>query len=229
MVSNKKSAIGKKYCSVIMCDLIESRKSDNVANLNEKFNRTVAKINSERKKEIISPLTITLGDEFQGITKSLKTSFLIGNTVKLNLLLYGIKSRIVIGQVNLDTKVNTKEAWNMMGAGLPESRDLLNNKSDSNEYKFSILTKNADHAVIAKLLNGIGLSLTSLENKWSEKQLLYISKLVFDSKMTVKTLAKKMQVSVFSIYAALEAGNYNLHRQQISTICETLDYLEGKN
>lgn len=229
MVTNKKLGLNKKYLSVVMCDLIKSREAANATELSEKFNKVVAKINFEKKKEVVSPLTITLGDEFQGITKSLKTSFLIGNAVKLNLLLKGIKSRMVIGQVYLDTKINTKEAWNMMGTGLPEARSLLNNKSDLNEYKFSMFSKTSSDRLIAKLLNSIGLSLSSTEAQWTEKQLLYISELTFDSEITVKDLAKKMKVSVSSIYAVLEAGDYNLYKQQIAIICETLNYLEGNN
>jgi hypothetical protein len=45
--------------------------------LQEKFKETTEYINRKFSKKLVSPLTITLGDEFQGIAKSLKNSILI--------------------------------------------------------------------------------------------------------------------------------------------------------
>ena len=59
-----------------MCDVLNSREK-NQKNLIEDFRTCTTYINNKYKKNILSPLTITLGDEFQGVIKNLSNSIKI--------------------------------------------------------------------------------------------------------------------------------------------------------
>ncbi len=75
----------KKY-SILMGDIVASRKAQSDILLYKIFNNIIVKTNKKFTDLIISPLTITLGDEFQGLTKNLKDSFKIANFLRTELL-----------------------------------------------------------------------------------------------------------------------------------------------
>ena len=204
----------KAKCAVIMCDIVKSRSTGDKASLNKKFNQVVKEQNHNYKKQLLSPLTITLGDEFQGLVSSVINAFQLANTIKLKLLMQGIRTRFVIGEIFLDTKLNKNIAWNMMGTGLSEARELLNDKTDKNEYRFSLFNK-TDYNI---LLNAVGRSLTIIERDWSLKQTELISSMIMDSELTAKKISMKAKVGVSSVYAVLEAGNYATYRDQLMAI-----------
>lgn len=204
----------KHHCSVIMCDIIESRNVVNAKLLNKDFNEVVREINKKWQKQLLSPLTITLGDEFQGIVENMQKAFQVGHLIKIKLLLRGIKTRLVIGEVQLDTPVNSDTAWNMMGKGLPEAREMIENKADENQYRFSVL-KNKPYQ---QLLNAVGRSLTHIETDWTKKQCEVIGALIENPELTIRDLADEYKVGVTTIYAIVGAGDYNLYREQLRTI-----------
>ena len=55
---------------ILMCDIIESRKLDQILVINH-FKKCTKYINQKYSNSLLSPLTITLCDEFQGIVKKL--------------------------------------------------------------------------------------------------------------------------------------------------------------
>lgn len=69
-----------------MGDIVASRKAQSDILLYKIFNNIIVKTNKKFTDLIISPLTITLGDEFQGLTKNLKDSFKIANFLRTELL-----------------------------------------------------------------------------------------------------------------------------------------------
>jgi hypothetical protein len=91
------------------------------------FKKLVKIFNSKYANKIKSPLTITLGDEFQGITNSIQNGleliFLIEEFIikaKLNFRL-----RYVLYYGAIDTKINTQIAHAMLGPGLTSARKTL--------------------------------------------------------------------------------------------------------
>ncbi|MFD2134716.1 hypothetical protein ACFSLT_04795 [Novosphingobium resinovorum] len=72
-----------------------------------------------------SPLTITLGDEFQGPFTSLVAAAQAAREIRFELLGKDIDCRFVIGSIDLRTPVNSRRAWNMMGPGFADARERL--------------------------------------------------------------------------------------------------------
>lgn len=61
---------------ILMADIISSRNYPS-KNLINDFKSIVQSTNNKYKEQMISPLTITLGDEFQGVINDLKSSISI--------------------------------------------------------------------------------------------------------------------------------------------------------
>jgi hypothetical protein len=131
------------------------------------FKNYVAHINEKFKKKLYSPLTITLGDEFQGIAKSLKVS--------INIILYleellmkenaKFSLRYIINFGKIDTPINTEIAYGMLGDGLSHARKMLENLKKK-EQKYDLEVGKIDQS---KALNHAFEILQNLQNKWTSE------------------------------------------------------------
>lgn len=219
---------------VLMGDIVASRNTESEKNLHSNFNEVIKKINRKYKNKIISPFTITLGDEFQGLVDNLKDAFLISNEMRIELLTKKLNMRFVIGNAEIDSSIINKEnSWNMIGDGLAETRELLNDKKSKNCYRFYFINKKNDlkEVIIIKLLSTLGLSMTSLESKWTDKQIETIYE-YRNSDLTREELAEKLGKNRNSLYKNLKSAQVELYEEQIEAIVSSLkkyDVIEGRN
>ena len=88
--------------------------------------RDLAK-NQKLEHDIISPYTVTLGDEFQGIATSLhaviEAIFYMEETILRKRLEFKVRYVAVHGEI--DTPINRLKAHTMMGPGLTKAREVL--------------------------------------------------------------------------------------------------------
>ena len=114
---------------ILMGDIIGSSKYD-AQKLRNDFMGVVSSGNEELKQNIISPYTVTLGDEFQGVATSLeavvKTIFHMEETILRRRLSFKIRYAAVFGAI--DTPINQLKAHTMMGSGLTAARKILTDK-----------------------------------------------------------------------------------------------------
>jgi len=114
---------------IVMGDVIESRKQD-ATRLRQQLKALLASCNRDLKSAILSPYTTTLGDEFQGIARSLRGAvesifyFEERRVKKQNA--FGIRYVVHYGEIQ--TPINTEVAYGMMGPGLTKARALLTDK-----------------------------------------------------------------------------------------------------
>lgn len=111
---------------ILMGDIIKSRKS-NGSELAQQFAALIDFLNQKFEKNILSPLTITLGDEFQGVVEDKKTGvaiileaehYLLTNSVNLSL-------RFVLNYGAIETPINDRIAHGMLGVGLSTTREII--------------------------------------------------------------------------------------------------------
>ena len=148
---------------ILMGDIIGSSKYD-ARKLRNDFIGVVSSCNEELGQDIISPYTVTLGDEFQGIATSLdavvKTIFYMEETILRRRLTFKIRYVTVYGAI--DTPINLLKAHTMMGAGLTKARKILTDKRRGlPRFRFDL----AD-AYTMNQLNRLFLVLDGLTSRW---------------------------------------------------------------
>lgn len=208
--------------AVVMGDLVQSERSPAPERLHAQFNDVVDMLNMRYRERLVSPLTITLGDEFQGLVKSLADAAPIVRDMRLHLMAKAIDCRFVIGSVEIRTEINPDKAWNMMGPGLSRARERLNEKRTGSLYRFSIL----DDPVAETLLEAVGAGLTAIERGWTDRQREDISALI--KGLSAAELAKHRNVSVHSIYKVRSSGNFDAYTMQWHAIGEALAALDRR-
>ena len=125
---------------ILMCDIIGSRKQEDVQ-LMENFKKCTSFINSTYCTRILSPLTITLGDEFQGVIKDLESlvEIIIGIEEYLIDQHVDFKLRYVGYFGEIGTEINRVNAHEMLGKGLTDARKILNQlKKEPKRFVFQI-------------------------------------------------------------------------------------------
>lgn len=202
--------------AVLMGDIVGSEQSHSPDRLHALFNRIITDQNATGPASILSPLTITLGDEFQGLVRNLAASVPIMRDIRLEFLLDGIECRFALGATVLQTSVNSERAWNMMGTGFAGTREKLNEKRDDVLYRFFLPSEPS----VEIALEALGASLTSIERKWTARQLSDIAELL--SGKSVQEVARLRNVSAHSVYKVRSSGEFDLYVMLWNAVTELL-------
>lgn len=148
---------------ILMGDVIKSRGKEQQRLILE-LQETVLFINTKYKDEILSPLTITLGDEFQAVLKNINAGLKIIIEIEEYIIKnkFSFKLRFVLNEGIIDTKINSKVAYEMLGEGLTFTRNKLNQlKSTDNRFNVFI-----DELNLSKVINNSFVILDNIINKW---------------------------------------------------------------
>jgi hypothetical protein len=130
--------MSKQY--ILMADIIESRKKKPTLLMKE-FKKISSYINNQYPEAFFSPITITLGDEFQSIVRSIKkgTDIIVAFEEKLIQEKKEFKLRYVLHLGKIETPISREAAYGMLGPGLVEARSrLAEMKHSSQRFYFSL-------------------------------------------------------------------------------------------
>lgn len=177
------------YC-ILMADIIDSSDKES-KKLMATLRHIVEEVNGNfSKKEILSPLTITLGDEFQTVLSSVEVACKVVLFIEEKLLARkaDFSLRYVIHEGKIDTPINKVRAHEMLGSGLTQSRKLLSSLKPSKER---FLIDIADKEKSEKLSLSFKVY-EGLVNQWttSSREVVHSFLLEDDYKILSKKLKK---------------------------------------
>jgi hypothetical protein len=180
---------------ILMADIIKSSSKD--SNIIISIFRDIAdEVNSDHRGSIYSPITITLGDEFQSVVKSLKGGIEIILDFEEHLLKYNriCKIRYVLNYGEIDTPINPDRAYQMLGRGLSHTREMLQNlKKDGNRFLIK-----SENALLSEKLNQAFFIYQSLVDDWKVKD--YEVVLAFLNYRDYKIVAKNLNRDTSSMW-----------------------------
>lgn len=149
---------------ILMGDIVRSRTYD-ARELRREFMQLMSSCNRKLAGEILSPYTVTLGDEFQGVAQSTRglfdAVFYLEETSLQKSLKFKIRYVGLHGEI--ETPVNRMKAHGMMGAGLARARKLLTDKRrGKSRFQFEF-----PNVQMTKELNSLFLVIDGLIARWS--------------------------------------------------------------
>lgn len=174
-----------KHMIIVMADIIGSSKHQGLA-LMTSFRKTVEKVNRQASKDILSPLTITLGDEFQGVVKNIEAAFRVVFMTEQMLRQEGTPYRLrwVVHEGKIDTRINRVRAHEMLGPGLAEARHVLT-VIKSSRRRFSIVLANP---LLSEQLSLAMNVYQGIVDRWTPAQLKVVR--AFEQKEDYRDVAK---------------------------------------
>ncbi len=201
-----------------MADIIDSRKQEQ-AGLLADFKKVVSEINAAHK--LVSPLTITLGDEFQGIISTMPAAVEVVLAIEEAIVALELtfKLRYVAVEGLIETPINPEIAYGMMGSGLTRAREYLERmKKDDDRFVFWM--KNSQQN---KALNNIFIALQEIIDDWNAERDFYLvtafllyhnnyNRVAMELKKERSLMWKRRKSLKMNTYIALkEVANYITH------------------
>ncbi|MBU3661503.1 MAG: hypothetical protein FGM14_16690 [Flavobacteriales bacterium] len=202
---------------ILMCDIIGSRNLDQVVTI-EQFKKCTSHINKKYANSLLSPLTITLGDEFQGIVQNLNDSiqilidleeFIIENNFKFKL-------RYVVNYGKIETKINNKIAYEMLGEGLTNARIIMNELKNSS-HRFNFIIDNLEKEII---INNSFIIFQNIIDNWNinkDNQLISNFLKFKDYKIVAEKMNKERSL-IWKREKSLNLASYNSSKIILQTI-----------
>lgn len=198
---------------ILMGDVIDSRRQDAGA-LRRALKELVARCNQERRCDILSPYTITLGDEFQGVGRSLRGCirciFFFEDARLENP--HPFKFHYVVHLGEIQTPINPDIAYEMMGPGLAKARELLTDKSrDRPRFWFDLPDPKLTHN-----LNRLFSVLEKLDARWKlEDYPLIFDMLRESNNEEVATMHGKNRSQIWKRRSTLLVDEYSALRDVV--------------
>ena len=163
--------MNKRLNYILMADIIGSRKT-NQQKLMKDFKNIAGKVDQALRDQFLSPITITLGDEFQSIPRDLSSALTVILQLEEAIIKAekGFKLRYVLVEGLIETPINSKIAYEMLGSGLTKARELLT-QSKKTKSRFKIVLQ--DEALGCALTNSF-VALQSIIDDWKLEKDYYI-------------------------------------------------------
>ncbi len=194
--------------TILMGD-VEGSSSLDSGFVQKSLSAMIQSINSEKRPSILSPLTITLGDEFQGVAKSVAD----GINILINMEKYRLshqtpyRMHFVLLEGEIDTEINTKTAYGMLGSGLTSARELLSSKKRDRK-RFEIRLQDA---FLSNQLNRLFAVLDGLSESWKVEDFPLILDML--NEVNNQTVADKHQKTRAQIWKRRKTLQVELYRE----------------
>ncbi|MFY0683583.1 MAG: hypothetical protein JXR20_03460 [Balneola sp.] len=205
----------KDIYPIFMGDVVSSSSYEGEI-LSKELNELVTETNSSFKKNILSPLTITLGDEFQGVLKTTASGvnllFHMEEAILEKELDFKLHYVLLLGEI--ETEINPKIAYEMLGKGLTEARKLLSSKKRNRKrFKFKLRDKEQSDQ-LTKLFE----VLDALILNWKKEDYpLILDMISNDNNEEVGELHGKNRAQIWKRRKTLMINEYNLMKDFIQT------------
>lgn len=178
-------------------DILSSREVSEREALQQKLEYTLNQVN-RRNPALLSPYTITLGDEFQAVYRNADSLF--EDIWRIMLGIFPRRIRFSIGVGTLSTPINRRQAIGMDGPAFHFAREGIQQLK-----KTPYLLKLSGEAFPEQELINYSLNLISANiNTWEKNRLQILVGLLLGKKR--KDLAGQLGISTVAVYKNIKAG-----------------------
>lgn len=181
----------------VIGDLVASRKIVDRRALQIRLGRGLKQLSHDRR-DVISPYTITLGDEFQAVYRDPRRIF--RDLFAIQHLIHPHRVRFAIGVGSLSTTLNRESAIGMDGPAFLSARDTLTELKQSEAlYRVAGLPPRTQE------WSNLSLDLVSHVVRSWRKNRFEITVALMDGDVPLK-IAKRMRLTSSAIYKNIAAG-----------------------
>ncbi len=185
-----------------IADLVASRKIKNRGLTQETLQRALDQLNERSRTCLLSPYTLTLGDEFQAVLRSAETIF--RDAFQVLAALYPVRVRFSFGVGVLETRINPHQAIGMDGPAFHNARRGMDGLKKSR----GLFTVEGVHGQSDGLVRQSLALLGHSCRKWSRSRLDIFNLLL--EEMPVKAMAERLSISDKAIYKSIDNGGLRI-------------------
>lgn len=187
--------------------------------IQELLQQVLEDINKE-ERGLVSPLTITLGDEFQAVYESADS--LLQHTWKIMSKLHPVYLRFSIGIGSISTPINREQAIGMDGPAFYAARNGIDLLKES-EFMYHVrIADTTGKDALFNLING-SLHLISREMR-SWKKTRFTILYLLDQGVSFKEIAEYLDISESAVYKNREGGSLDVILDLKNSITELINH-----
>lgn len=187
----------------MIADMVNSRNLTNRGDVQKRLNAELARINRDSALQILSPYTITLGDEFQVLYKNTDTLF--ADIFGILYSCHPIKMRFSLSIGIISTAVNAEAAIGMDGPAFYASRKQLESLKAIKGTVLALGENDNEPFIVA---NRSLLIFSHMINKWNKTTLgcFYYLLKGNSRREIVERMGSEMDIKERTVYKALKSG-----------------------
>lgn len=206
---------------ILMADVVNSGKK-NSRILMKDFKEIVSVVKRKHRGKFLSPITITLGDEFQAIVDTLDTTISIIFSLEEEIIKAGtdIKLKYVVEYGDIDTDINSKIAYEMLGPALTNARNHLLESKKEKDRRVAFFLKDKK---TGELLENLFFVTTSIADSWKRKDYPLIKE--FIESESYRNIAKKLAKDPSQIWKRQKT----LRTKQYIALKSSIQYIAKAN
>ncbi|HCU56666.1 MAG TPA: hypothetical protein DF984_00295 [Anaerolineaceae bacterium] len=194
--------IDKKYI-VVIGDVISSRKVEKRNDLQKILLAVFNDLNTtDNENHLVSPYTITLGDEFQAVYEKADDLFL--DSISILEKVFPQKIRFSFGIGEISTDINRDQSIGMDGSAFYLAREGIEKlKEQRGNYKFNV--SGLEDPELEKLFNNSLFIFSNLLEGWHRNRYFILTNTMAGK--AVKEIAKALKLTETAVYMNIYDGN----------------------
>jgi len=184
---------------VVIGDIIESKdlkpalRKQTQNQLEEVFNQL-----NRQSKQLLSPYTITLGDEFQAVYRSADQLF--HDIWAFTAQIHPVRVRVAISVGDITTEINREQSLGMDGPAFHAARDRID-EMKADDILLSLTTEDKS---FDRLVNSSFQILAGNLQTWNKNRFTILKKRY--ENIEVKKIARDLDLSEVAVYKNIHAG-----------------------
>ncbi|MBP2622463.1 SatD family protein [Streptococcus oricebi] len=194
-------------------DIIDSKKIADRGQAQEKLLSLMDELNQKYQNWLVSPFTVTTGDEFQALLKPNEALFEMIDYLSLAFEPYQIRFGIGLGQMS--TQINPKQSIGSDGPAYWRAREAINQIHAKNDYGSNHLAVCLPDQATSQLVNSILAAASFIKGKWTQAQTEILASLldqgIYREKFSNKEVASLLGVSPSALNKRVKASGLKIY------------------
>lgn len=185
----------------VIGDVVQSRKLQNRSVIQKQLNQALKRLSSKARKRLLSPYTLTLGDEFQAVYR--KPDYLFYDLWWIAAQLPSTKFRFSIATGPLTTPINSRSAVGMDGPAFHIARSGIDElRSRGGMFQLSSVL----HEFPPWMQPFLDI-LSDLRTGWNINRIKILCYVLEGFRAEISTMAKETSLSVRAVYKNIRQGS----------------------
>lgn len=194
-------------------DIIESKKIQDRAQVQQQLLRLMKELNWQYQDYLISPFTVTTGDEFQALFSPNSYMFQIIDQLSVAFSPYEIRFGIGVGE--MVTEINKEQSIGSDGPAYWLAREAINHIHDKNDYGINHISVFLADEEVAWTVNAMLAACSFVQSKWTEVQYDVLKQLltenIYDETFSHKEIARSLGITPSAFNKRIKASGLKIY------------------
>ncbi|VUX03128.1 Uncharacterised protein [Streptococcus constellatus] len=194
-------------------DVIESKKIQDRAQAQQQLLQLMKELNQQYQNDLISPFTVTAGDEFQALFSPNSYMFQIIDQLSVAFAPYEIRFGIGVG--DMITEINKEQSIGSDGPAYWLAREAITYIHDKNDYGINHISVSMADENVSQTINTMLAACSFIQSKWTDVQYDVLKQLlaenVYDETFSHKEMAKLLGITPSAFNKRIKASGLKIY------------------